>query len=196
MPSVFKAWGMRSGELRLEYPCDRFLDAAADACYRGVTIRARPEVIFRWLCQMRIAPYSYDWIDNLGRRSPKQLTPGLESLEIGQQVMTIFELIDFEKDRQVTIRIRKSLLAYKGFGDTVVSYLIKTENAESCRLLVKILLQYPRGVLGWLTHRILPLGDLIMMRRQLLNFKKLAEETEHALERSRRGVEVHHGDVT
>jgi hypothetical protein len=32
-------------------------------------------------------------------------------------------------------------------------------------------------MLGWLLRRILPWGDLVMMRRQFLNFKELAEQT-------------------
>jgi len=37
--------------------------------FRGVTIRTGAPAIFRWLCQVRVAPYPYDWIDNGGRRS-------------------------------------------------------------------------------------------------------------------------------
>jgi len=44
---------------------------------------------------MRIAPYSYDGIDNLGCESPRVLIPGLDELAIGQKVM-IGELADDE----------------------------------------------------------------------------------------------------
>jgi hypothetical protein len=60
-------WGITSHERLLNYPCDRYMETVHDTYYRGVTIHADPEVIFRWICQMRVAPYSYDWIDNFGR---------------------------------------------------------------------------------------------------------------------------------
>jgi hypothetical protein len=126
---------------------------------------------------MRVAPYSYDWIDNFGRRSPPQLTPGIENLAVGQDVMTIFDLVDFEIDRQVTIRMKPKTIASRIFGDAAASYLIVPGEGKTCRLLVKLVGRYPRGVLGLLMRNLLPLGDLIMMRRQLLNFKHLAERS-------------------
>jgi hypothetical protein len=71
----------------IPFPCDRYLDHPDGVYFRGVTIRASAHAVFRWLCQMRVAPYSYDWIDNGGRRSPRNLTPGMDALAIGQSVM-------------------------------------------------------------------------------------------------------------
>jgi hypothetical protein len=153
------------------------MDVPVEAYYRGVTIHARPETVFRWLCQMQVAPYSYDWIDNLGRRSPRELTPGLGDLEIGRTFMKVFELIEFEASRHLTIRMKKNQTGYNIFGDTVVSYVIVPEHDRSCRLLVKIVIRYPKGILGALMRLVLPPGDWIMMRRQLLNFKELSERT-------------------
>ena len=65
-------------------------------------MRAPAEVVYRWLCQLRVAPYSYDWIDNRGRRSPRELTPGLEQLAEGQTVM-IFRLVSFAWGRHLTL---------------------------------------------------------------------------------------------
>lgn len=170
-----KTWGTEERERELSYPCDRLIAEPNAALYRGVTIGASPQVVFRWLCQMRVAPYSYDWIDNFGRRSPRQLTPGVENLAVGQDVMTIFDLVDYEIDQHVTIRIKPKSIASQVFGDAAASYLIIPSREQTCRLLVKLVGRYPRGVKGMLMRNFLPLGDLIMMRRQLLNFKDLAE---------------------
>lgn len=178
MSSLFKTWGVSPRETNIPYPCDRRLINFDDTLFRGITICAGPQTIYRWLCQMRIAPYSYDWIDNFGRKSPEKLTPGLDDLEIGQTVMTIFNIVDFKPNTHLTIRINKNILGRQIAADGVVTYLIHPINRTECRLLVKLLVLYPKGVMGMLSRAILPLGDLIMMRRQLLNFKRLSEKME------------------
>lgn len=173
--TIASTWGTSSEERRLSYPCDRLIPQPADSLYRGVTIDASAETVFRWLCQMRVAPYSYDWIDNGGCESPRQLTPGLERLQVGQDVMEIFELADFARDQHLTLRIKANSKAQRLFGDLAVTYLVVAKDPNSCRLLVKLVVQEPPGVWGRLMRIFLPWGDLIMMRRQLLNFKQLAE---------------------
>jgi hypothetical protein len=169
--SIAFTWGTTVEERALPFPCDQHLEGGDAEYYRGVTVNAPPDVLFRWLCQMRAAPYSYDWIDNLGRQSPRVLTPGLDDLAIGQKVM-IGELVGFERPSHLTILSRSGIL-----GDSADTYLIVPRDSGNCRLLVKLLVRYPMGPLGWFLRLFLPWGDLIMMRRQLLNFKELAEQT-------------------
>lgn len=177
MLAISHTWGTEPRERTLTFPCDDLIPQADDALYRGVTINAPAKTVFRWLCQMRAAPYSYDWIDNGGRQSPQQLTPGLEDLVIGQDVMRIFDLMDFEHNRQLTIRIKPRSSASRTFGDVACSYLIIPGGTNSCRLLVKLIAKYQPGLKGRFMQATLPWGDLIMMRRQLLNLKKLAENS-------------------
>ena len=48
-------------------------------------------------------------------------------------------------------------------------------SGDGSRLLMKIVVRFPKGPLGWALSVLLPWGDLLMARRQLLNFKTLAE---------------------
>lgn len=180
--SISETWGTQPEERRLAFPCDELIHQPDDAVYRGVTVNAMPATMFRWLCQMRAAPYSYDWLDNGGRQSPRELTAGLENLAIGQDVMRIFKLAAFEKDRHLTLLLKAKSSASQTFGDLAVSYLVlpvaDDPSMRSCRLLVKLIARHPPGIYGKIMRTVLPWGDLIMMRRQLLNLKRLAEQTE------------------
>ena len=167
-------WGTTADERSLVFACDRHLPGAEDAYFRGVDVAAPAEIVFRWLCQLRVAPYSYDWIDNFGRRSPRWLTPGLERLEVGQRVMTIFRLVEFERDCHLTVAMSRAGWL---FGEVAVTYLVVPGGPGACRLLAKVLVRYPRHV--FLQHRLssglLPWGDVLMMRRQLLTLRGLSE---------------------
>jgi hypothetical protein len=138
-------------------PCDALLvGIQAD---RAISIAAPPPMVFCWLCQLRAAPYSYDVLDNLGRRSPRERDPELVRLEVGQRFMTMFTLQSFVANEQIT------LLA-KGVA---VTYAIGPEGVGS-RLHVRVLFGGPRPF-----ARFLAFGDLVMMRKQLLTLKSLAE---------------------
>jgi hypothetical protein len=166
--SVAHTWGSTAEERVLEFPCDGCLSSVDTVLFRAVDVNASEAVIFRWLCQLRVAPYSYDWIDNLGRRSPRTLTAGMENLEVGQRVMTIFELVSFARDRHLTLVMRHRR-SRKIFGDIAVTYLVRPG-----RLVVKLV-----GRCGpWWKREALAWGDLIMTRKQLLTLKRLMEEAD------------------
>jgi len=168
---MVRSWGTTAIERQLCFPCDRVLPDFNEAYYRGVTILAEPATVFPWLCQLRVAPYSYDWIDNFGRRSPRELTRELQNLERGQRFMSIFALVDFEPQVHITLQLRKS-----GFSPPLaVSYLLDRANESECRLLVKLVLRLRPGLRDEMFRRLGPSLDWIMMRRQLLNLKALAE---------------------
>jgi hypothetical protein len=96
-------WGSTAAERSASYPCEDLVPGADLELFRAIDISAPVAVVFRWLCQLRVAPYSYDLLDNLGRRSPRELTPGADKLEVGQRIMTIFYLASFEPDHHLTI---------------------------------------------------------------------------------------------
>ena len=174
MPIPYQ-WGTTPQDLLLPFPCDDVAQGSHTAYYRGIMVDTPPEILFPWLCQMRVAPYSYDWIDNFGRRSPRNLTPGLDQLAMGQRMMTIFEVIAFERNRHITLRLKPKAIGSRLWGDCLVSYLIVPQTRSRCRLLVKLTVPYSQGAGPWLMRTFLAWGDWIMMRRQLLNFKALAE---------------------
>ena len=168
-------WGSTADERAASYPCEEFVPDAALVVYRAIDIAAPVPVVYRWLCQVRVAPYSYDLLDNLGRRSRKELTPGADKLEAGQRVMTIFHLASFEEDRHLTIvcdGIGKTLL-----GDVSSTYTVAPAENGS-RLVLKLVCNPPGGKLLAAPYRwVMPWFDLFMMRKQFLNLKKRAEKT-------------------
>ena len=158
----------------MAFPCDVHLSGIDGEYFRAVDVEAPASVLFRWLCQLKVAPYSYDLIDNFGRRSPRRLVPGVEDLAPGQRVMGIFELVEFEENGHLTM-VMDSPRATSIFGHIALSYVVLPKSNVSCRLVVKIRVLYPEKPPWSWVRWFLPWGDLLMMRKQLLTLKHLAE---------------------
>ncbi len=164
-------WGATPEEHARRYPADEVLAGPARRLTRAVTAQAPAALGYRWLCQVAVAPYSYDWIDNFGRRSPQHLTPDAEDLAVGQEVMVV-ELVDVRRGQQYSGR--GTAKAERLFGPLALTYAAEPIDSDSCRLLCRVTVAQPTG-LGRLRATVLAWGDVVMMRRQLLNLARLAE---------------------
>lgn len=159
-------WGVTDSETLCSYPCDSLVASPTAEAWRGVSVAAPPEAVWPWVTQVRVAPYSYDWIDNLGRRSPRKLL-GLPEPRPGDRFTTaggleFGRIISVDPGKQLTGTIMGAFL----------SYVLVPSEQDRTRLLFKAISQAPRWAAAPLA-----LGDLVMARRQLLNFKRLAERT-------------------
>lgn len=167
-------WGTTAEERATPFPGDLADAGDRQLLWRGVTVAAPAPLVYRWLCQMRVAPYSYDWIDNWGRRSPQTLTPGVEQVEAGQSFM-IFRLVAFEPGVSLTMETPRGSSGERLFGHVHGTYWARAIAADRTRLLVKLAVRPAPTLYGAAMRAFLPWGDLVMMRKQLLNFRRLAE---------------------
>jgi hypothetical protein len=153
-------------ETRRRYPCDEIVPDPVLQAWRGVSVRAEPEQVWLWVKQIRLAPYSYDWIDNLGRRSPQQLcgiadpVPG-EPFSAAMGGRRCGRVLTVSPGEQLTGRISGAVMSY-----------VLVPVGSTTRLLLKVVTSR-----GRLTAPLLSIGDLVMARRQLLNFARLSERT-------------------
>jgi hypothetical protein len=143
---------------------DDVVPAPVLQAWRAVTVGAKPDRLWPWVAQIRLAPYSYDWIDNLGRRSPRELRalpePAADQHFTTAATRPLGRILSVAAQEQLTGRI----------GGAVISYVL-VPKGDSTRLLMKNV-----TARGRLLAPLLSIGDLVMARRQLLNLKQLGEQ--------------------
>lgn len=161
---IGERWGVTDQEVARHYPCDDFVPSPVLQLWRGVSVDAAPAQVWPWLCQIQLAPYSYDWVDNLGRRSPRELRglpdpqPGEPFSRMGGK-LAVGRVLSIAREDHLTATIMGA----------VMSYVLNPEGS-STRLLMKIVMERRR----WLAPAA-AVADWPMARRQLLNLKALAE---------------------
>ncbi|MEO7448246.1 MAG: hypothetical protein ABI336_08220 [Humibacillus sp.] len=157
-------WGVTDAEVALAYACDQFVDGPGLRAWRGVTVHASATELWPWVCQIRAAPYSYDWVDNLGRRSPEVLLDLPEPV-VGEPFTCtagrgVGQVLAVTYERELTGRIVGAVMTYR----------LEPVGPRTTRLLLKVAMATHPAVAVAVS-----IGDLVMARRQLLTFKRLAE---------------------
>ncbi|WP_235022909.1 polyketide cyclase [Amycolatopsis alkalitolerans] len=156
---------MTDAEIARRYPCDEIVPAPVLEAWRGITVRAPAERVWPWVAQIRLGPYSYDWIDNLGRRSPRELR-GLPEPVAGEAFTAAMggrpagRILSAEPGVQLTGSI----------VGAVLSYVLAPAGDGTTRLLMKAVVAR-----GRVLAPLLSVGDLVMARRQLRTLARLAE---------------------
>ncbi|MCD9197792.1 hypothetical protein [Aeromicrobium wangtongii] len=156
-------WGVTNAETSLRYPCDDLVLNPAWQAWRGITINASRDVVWPWVAQIRLAPYSYDWIDNGGRHSPRELQ-GLAEPKVGDPFSAtagrpVGTILAVEPGVHLTAKILGVHMSY-----------VLEDAGQTTRLLLKLAAHNGRAL-----GPLFAVGDLVMARKQLLNLKELAE---------------------
>lgn len=175
---ILERWGSTAEEHASSVVGDDLCPNARIVATRCITIAAPPEDVFPWLRQMgfgRAGWYSYDWIDNLGRKSATDIDPQLQTLAAGDTFPggpADFEAVVVEPPRSIVMR-----LAQKGSVSNRMTFVLAYELRDcpqGTRLVTRMRarIDVPGGRL--VEKLLLAPGDGIMLRRQLLNVAQRA----------------------
>jgi hypothetical protein len=173
---IFQYWGATGEEIRSSVVGDDLCAGATLTATRSITINAPPHDVFPWIRQMgfgRAGWYSYDWLDNLGRKSATKVHEEWQSVESGDKVPA--GPISFTA--AIVDAPRHFVLEIKSFGKKspklhfTLAYELRDDPAGT-RLVTRMRshIKLPFGSL--VEKLILGPGDGIMLRRQLLTINK------------------------
>lgn len=164
-------WGDLSGTVAAPAPPGHDGPVAS----RGVRVAAPLDRVWRWVQQLQVAPYSYDLVDNLGRRSPRTLTRGVPEFRPGARLLVVFTVRSVEPQQRVVLEMAAPRAA-KVIGALTMTYAVSALPHGSTALRCDLHLSRPAHRFAALNQAALLWGDLPMMRKQLLTLKALAEQ--------------------
>jgi hypothetical protein len=173
---IFQFWGATTEEIHGSVVGDNLCRDATLIATRSITISAPPQDVFPWIRQMgfgRAGWYSYDWIDNLGRKSATRVHEEWQSVESGDKIPSgpiSFTAAIVEAPCHFVLEI-KSLGKKSPKLHFTLAYELR-EDPQGTRLVTRMRshIKLPFGSL--FERFILGPGDGIMLRRQLLTINR------------------------
>ncbi len=143
---------------------------------RHIEIRAGASDVYSWIKQLRIAPYSYDFLDNRGSKSPGYVIENLPPLKINSHFLLAFHIFRFEENKFIAGRfcvpINPPVNRY--VKEMFIEYRIQ-ELGTQVILWCKIKGWFHNNLASKGFFSIFSVVNLMMTRRQLRRIKKLSE---------------------
>jgi hypothetical protein len=170
-------WGATEDERSAKVAGDELVPDARLVATRSIDLVAPPDEVWPWLVQMgfgRAGWYSYDRLDNLGRRSATRIHPEWQGVGEGDPIPggpIAFEAAVVDPPRAFVLRLPDG----GRFLDRVaftLAFDLRPSGAAGTRLVTRVRstidLPLGRPIERWF----LGPGDGIMVRRQLLNLQQ------------------------
>lgn len=175
---ILQNWGSTPDEIDQPVVGDHLCARASLVATRSITIRSTPQRVFPWIRQMglgRAGWYSYDWLDNFGRKSATAIHPEWQVVTSGDRIPAgpiSFTAAIVDEPRHFVLEIRSVgkknprlhfTLAYELRDDPLGTRLVTRMRSR---------IDLPFGRL--FEKMILGPGDGIMVRKQLLTIARNA----------------------
>jgi hypothetical protein len=180
---ILRSVRARRDETSRPLPGDDLL-AEARSFTHAITIQSSRRDVWPWLVQMgagRAGWYSYDRIDNGGKRSLERIAPELQQVKVGDVFPAMpgvtegFVVLGYETERFLIL----GWPAPAGPPVTTWSFVLEEPEPGCTRLIVRARggdrYRPPFGLPQWTSNTLVPLGHAVMQRRQLLGIARRAE---------------------
>jgi hypothetical protein len=168
-------WGATPGEVSRPLPGDELVTRPTFNATRAITVAAPPQEIWPWLLQVgvtRAGWYSYDILDNLGRRSARRIIPELQNLAPG-------DVVPMSPNGKAGIPVLSmdppASMVWGTPGESTWTWQLDANPDGSTRLITRVRSRY-----RWLSPSIamsvlVEFTDIWMMRKMLLNLRDRPE---------------------
>lgn len=178
---IFQHWGATEEEIHGPVIGDDLCSEATLSATRSISIAAPPHVVFPWIRQMglgRAGWYSYDWIDNFGRKSAFSIHEEWQDINSGDLIPAgpisfVAALVSPPDSFVLEIKNGKNAIPRLHF---TLAYELR-QAPKGTRLVTRMRsrINIPGGRL--IEHLALGPGDGIMLRRQLMTLASNIERS-------------------
>jgi hypothetical protein len=168
-------WGATPEEVHRSLAGDDLVAHPTFNATRAISIEAPPEQVWPWLVQAglgRAGWYSYDLLDNLGRRSARRIIPELQHLAPG-------DIVPMGPGEGQGIPVHAlyppRTMVWGSPGDTSWVWQLDPCPDGSTRLMVRIRSRIRPTVTSIFFSLLVEVADFWMLRKMLLNLRQRAE---------------------
>ena len=166
-------------------PGDSLIAHAAQALTYAITVACPPHEVWPWLAQMgsgsRAGWYSYDGIDNGGRRSIDRILRKLQDVAVGTTFPPLpgiddgLTVVQFEREANLVLAWRSDR---QGPPRITWAFVLESRRPAETRLIVRARATYitrAEAVPFWMAWPFVHCGHFLMQRKQLLGIADRAE---------------------